>query len=279
MASFHEHSTGNAAALGTNEMPSFMGPQYNSMKHSAPAFGFGSQERNPNSSARAVGLSPGPIYLPSPRGRMGDGPKATFGTSPCAASPARRAGASPGPGEYETRMSIGQITSAGTSQNAPKYGWGSGGRHQAAIGTSPSPACGEYYELQESIGPQFNSQKRTVGGYSMGTQKRFDLKNKAANPAAMNPGPGAYRTVASTGPQVSSVFRSNPICGFTRDQRFRPPTAAEGGKGYLARSAIAPQVLSERRSKPAYGFGTAKRFGDRPATAVSSTPGPGSYNA
>ena len=92
MVSPHERSTGNAsagaAALGTMEMPSFMGPQSNSMKHSAPAFGFGSEERSAGSPRRAVGLSPGPIYLPSPRGRMGDGPKATFGTGPSAASPA-----------------------------------------------------------------------------------------------------------------------------------------------------------------------------------------------
>ena len=162
------------------------------------------------------------------------------------------------------------------SMNAPKYGWGTGGRHKAAIGTAPRPACGEFYEATESIGPQTNSTKRNAGAFAFARGTRFDSANRSSV-AAQNPGPGAYKIGNALGPQPSSALKSTPVYGFTRDTRFRPRTAAEGGRSYLARSAVGPQVISDLRSKPSYGFGSARRFPDRPAT--SSGPGPGSYNA
>ena len=255
-----------------------MGTQYDSRKESAPSFGFGSAPIGSQSPSKEVGLSPGPIYLPSPRDRRG--PAFTFGTGG-AAAPSRRAGAAPGPGEYEVRESVGQVHASSTSHTAPQYGWGTGGRHQAAIGSRPvSQACGEFYELSESIGPQPVSTKKNVSAFAFGTSKRFDSGNRTANPSAANPGPGAYKLGNSTGVQVSSDFKSNPIVGFGRAERFRPRTSVEGGKHVKIRSSVGPQVLSEQRSKPQYGFGSARRFDhDRPNTAAASTPGPGSYNA
>jgi len=262
---------------GTQELRSWTGgTQADSRKETAPHYGFGSQERSPR---RAVGLSPGPIYLPSPRGKMGDGPRYTFRTGGAAAENAggRRAGAVPGPGEYEAVPGTGELQAFSTSQSAPRYGWGTGGRAKPAIGVSVSPACGEFYELDEAMGPQAMSSKRCASNYSFSHDSRFDPAGRT--PGARNPGPGAYKAVNATGVQVRSELTSQPMYGFSRDQRFRPRTGAPTPAAQLTRSSVGTQVQSEKRSKPQFGFGSAQRFPSRPATAANGTPGPGSYNA
>ena len=267
------------ANIGTGELRSWMGTQYDSRKETAPSIKFGS-EAIPSQSPRKVGLSPGPIYMPSPRGKMGDGPAFTFGTGG-AAAPSRRAGAAPGPGEYEVREAVGTVHASSTSHTAPQYGWGTGGRHQAAIGERPkNQACAEFYETSASIGPQPISTKKNVSAFAFGGAQRFDSGNRAANPASQNPGPGHYKLQPTIGVQASSDFKSNPVCGFSRAQRFRPRTSQEGGKHVKIRSSVGPQVLSDFKSKPVYGFGSARRFDhERPSTARDATPGPGSYRA
>jgi len=227
-----------------------------------------------------MALSPGPIYLPSPRGRMGDGPKFSFGTGGAAAAIPRRAGAAPGPGEYEAVGAIGETHAFSTSHTAPSYGWGTGGREQAPIGSAPRAACSEFYEQIGAVGPQPTSRKRTVAAYAFSHQPRFNTNNTATNPNARNPGPGAYRAVSASGPQVSSVLKSQPMYGFSRSERFRrPTTSSSGASAPLPRPAFGPQVISDFKSKPSFGFGSARRFPDRPRTSAGSTPGPGSYNA
>ena len=81
-----------------------VGPQSDSRHENAPAWVFGSGDRSGaftnqgGGGKRSVGLSPGPIYLPSPRGR--EGPKYSIGGAASQLETHRRAGGLPGPGEY-----------------------------------------------------------------------------------------------------------------------------------------------------------------------------------
>ena len=270
---------------------SLCGPQADSRKESAPSHVFGTGDRSGaftnqgGGTRRSVGLSPGPIYLPSPRGAMGDGPKFSIGRS-AAGADTRRAGAPPGPGEYETADGIGDEQGLSRYSTAPRYGWGTGGRDKLAagglLGLATVPACIEFYELVESIGSQPVSTKRTQAAYSLSVDSRFDDRQKARAKAA-EPGPGAYRAVGGTGMiQVDSTRPTQPQVSFSRSARL-PRSRGASANAALAgdlRSAVGRQVLSERRSKPQYGFGSARRFQwDRPQSARASTPGPGAYNA
>ena len=257
------------------EMRSWLGPQPESRHATAPSYSISGK----GVVSRPVSLSVGPIYLPSPRGKMGDGPKFSFGSAQMQAeATAKRLDPEPGPGEYEQTGAIGAAQVQSMSHTSPSFGWGTSGRHQAAIGSSPRPACGEFYQQVGSIGRQPTSTKRNVSAFAFGHQPRFDSSNRAANPSASNPGPGSYRIVSATGTQVDSTLTSKPKFGFSRDQRFRPraTTAASEANARLPPPAFGQQVLSDFKSKPSFGFSGAGRF--RPTTA-ESTPGPGSYNA
>ena len=267
---------------------SLIGPQADSRKESAPSYGFGTGDRSgalvvQASGKRAVGLSPGPVYMLSPRnpglGRTGP----SFSMSGTPANPGgRRAGAAPGPGEYEKPPSFGMDQTLSIKSTSPRYGWGTGGRHQAPIGTRPRSACAEFYEMSSAMGEQPLGTKKTNPNYRFAGASRFDDVQKARNKAAA-PGPGAYKAVSGSGVQVDSTMRTKPIYGFSRAERFRGAglagTGPELNSGSL-RPAIGPQVVSTMRSKPASSFGSARRFPDRPSSARDGhTPGPGSYNA
>jgi len=238
---------------GTQELRSWTGGnQPDSRKETAPMHVFGSEARcgSAAGASRSVGLSPGPIYLPSPRGRMGDGPKFTFGGVGATESASRRAGAAPGPGEYEAPGALGAPQAFSTSASAPRYGWGTGGRHKPAIGSvGPATACGEFYELDESMGPQALSARRCASNYSFSHDARFDTSNRTTNPSARNPGPGSYKVVDATGTQVSSVLKSQPQYGFSRAQRFRPRTSSAGPDALQGqmRGAVGTQVSGRGR--------------------------------
>ena len=75
MASTASEKTNQGAFLR-----SYLGKQFNSCKESAPSFGFGSQERS-GGATMATHRSPGPMYLPSPRGSIGDGAKCVHATA------------------------------------------------------------------------------------------------------------------------------------------------------------------------------------------------------
>ena len=246
-------STASGLGGAASVQPSWLGPQANSLKESAPAFGVGSAERGGSAAAaRSVTLSPGPIYLPSARGRMGDGPKFSIGGATTGVD-ARRAGAAPGPGEYEVGGNVGQTHAASCSATSPRYSWGTGGRHKAAIGSRPvSQSCGEFYETCESIGPQVLAGKRTVSAFAFSHAQRFDQGNRASNPGAYNPGPGAYKAVDASGVQVNSTLRSQPMYGFSRADRFRRPGPTSAGAApVVVRPSIGPQVACLHGATPA----------------------------
>ena len=273
-----------AGATRETYLKSFLGANPDSTKANAPNYGFGTGDRSGSMVAqsgggkRTVGLSPGPIYLPSPRGVMGDGPKAPFSKSDARELLARRAGAGPGPGEYEKPSLIGGEHAASHYVTRPRYGWGTSGRETAPIGSAPRAACGEFYELSASFGAQQLSTKSTKPNYGFGNSPRFDDRQKNRQKAAA-PGPGAYSFVPATGAQADSTLPSRPVYGFSRDNRFRRSALEpkpELNSGKLPPKAVGKQVLSDFRSCARYGFGSARRFDHRPTTA--STPGPGSYN-
>lgn len=287
-------STADMAHARETILRSLIGPQPTSGKESAPAWVFGSGDRsgalmNPGGGGkRSVGLSPGPIYLPSPRGR--DSPRYSFGGA-ASSTPSRRAGAAPGPGEYDAPKDIGTDQALSVSRNAPRYGWGTGGRDKLGsggmMGLASRPACNEFYELTEAIGPQPVSTRATRPAYSLSMDSRFDDRQRTRKLAAA-PGPGAYNTIGGTGTQADSTKATQPQYGFSRGNRFRQGNADPANRNREARlvgdlrSAVGRQVMSERKSKPQYRFGTARRFEwDRPASAAAryDTPGPGSYNA
>jgi hypothetical protein len=285
-ASAAASSTTSVGEVRETFIRSLIGPQADSRKESAPSYGFGTGDRSgalvaPAGGKRAVGLSPGPVYLVSPRnpglGRTGP----AFSMSGTPANPGgRRAGAAPGPGEYEKPPSCGMDQTLSYKSTSPRFGWGTGGRHQAPIGSRPRSACNEFYEVSSSMGAQPLGTKATKPNYTFSGASRYDDPQKARNKAAA-PGPGAYKYVGGSGVQVDSTFRSKPIYGFSRAARFKggglDGTGPELNSGTV-RPAIGPQVVSTMRSKPASSFGSAKRFADRPNSARDG-PGPGSYNA
>ena len=208
-----------AAAARETYLRSLIGPQALAHKDTAPAWVFGTGDRSGSLTSgagggpkRTVGLSPGPIYLPSPRGAMGDGPKCSIGGA-TDESKTRRAGAAPGPGEYEMAHGLGNDLVLSKSRNAPRYGWGTGGRDKLAagglIGLGNKPACSEFYEVAESIGHQPVSTKATKPAYSLGHESRFDDRHRMRQKAAA-PGPGSYSTAPAAGTQVDSTKPSQP---------------------------------------------------------------------
>ena len=272
-------------AAGTREtyLVSKMGAIPESTRASAPNYGFGTGDRSgsmvlqSSTAKRAVGLSPGPIYLPSPRGVIGSGPKAPFSKSDAREASIRRAGALPGPGEYEKPSLIGGEHSSSHWRTEPRDGWGTSGRETAPIGSSPRAACGEFYELSSSMEQQILSTKSSKPNYAFSRSPRF-ADQQAARQKAAAPGPGAYRALSSGGMQVDSTLPSRPMYGFSRANRFRRSALdpkPELNSGKLPPTAVGKQVLSDLRTAPQCGFGKSSRF--RPASAVS-TPGPGSYN-
>ena len=287
----------SAAAAEEREtyLRSWLGPQSDSRKANEPSFVFGTGDRSgaplkqPEGNAkRSVGLSPGPIYNPSPRqGKLGSGPAFSIGGF-VPQDDTRRAGAQPGPGEYEKPPSIGEESGNAQWRTAPKHGWGTGGRNKVAaggyIGIAQKAMCMEFYELSAAVGPQYDARKANQPCYTQGLSPRFNDKIAQRKLAGL-PGPGAYAQVSATTVQVDSTKPSGPRPSFSRANRFRRGDEANrndnaGLVGDL-RSANGRQVLSDRKSKPSYGFGSARRFNwDRPDSARgASGPGPGSYNA
>ncbi len=263
-------------------------PLPESKRQNAPSYRFGTEAARPTdvggASSRVMRLSPGPIYNPALM--MSEGPKITIAGLPSAPG-TRRAGAVPGPGEYDP-----SATSGSRSKTQPAYSWGAAPERPQTRG-SCMPTCGpdRFYEVRESIGPQ--ATRKNPPAYSLLREPRFARTAGAQHRrSAASPGPGSYRHNASLGPQAVSTLRSGPAPSFGTSSRFgRAATANSGPRGsssYQARSAVGPQVTSEKRTGSAFGFGSSRRFpdhsgggpGGRPASArEGGTPGPGSYNA
>lgn len=236
-----------------------------------PSHGFGTSIRkgSPDRSAE-----PGPgAYTSSPR--IGEGPKFSAG--------ARREPAlskdTPGPGAY-TDVGHGSIKDA-----APKFRFGSSGRHQVKNSSSPGPA--QYTPSDPS---------QTSREYGFGTSGR-----KEANGPKIEPGPGSYNhtpRLGNDGPKFSAGGRRNsprssapsspgpgayagaetdamkynatPKFGFGGSPRDTVRDSAIPGPGQYSTNEPPISPSSSR-----YGFGSSKRKSYEPRT---SAPGPGAYN-
>ncbi|KAL1528376.1 hypothetical protein AB1Y20_009727 [Prymnesium parvum] len=288
---------------------SLLGVQADSRKESAPSYGFGTSDRtslqvvygggrpgagDSRPTARATKLSPGPIYLPS---RASDtGPKFSFGGQGLGVGshPAsRRAGAPPGPGDYDLAGAVGK-QSVSQARTAPSFTWGAGPSSRDAVSVAAAtgypPKCEQLYDRGPSIGPQYDSTKRTKASYAFGTAQRFVHDQTVLRRSAAEPGPGAYnlRSADTTrASHVDSTSRSQPKYGFGTAKRFDDPETARVTRiqpgsppsGQQLGGGIGRQIVSERRTKPSFGFGSQRRFGDSVLkVALTQTPGPGTYD-
>lgn len=294
------------SAASVNELRSLIGPQADSRKETAPSYGFGTSDRNSVQviygggkakgagapQARTTKLSPGPIYLPSNSSKA---PKFSFGGqgNGIGIQMARRAGAAPGPGEYDLTGAIGKQPNSNV-KTSPAYGWaGSGSARDAAaaaLAAGQSAKCDTFYELSASIGPQQQSTKRTQSSYAFGTAQRFMGEQTGLRRSAASPGPGAYKLREASKATVEhheATSRTQPAYGFGTQPRFNPPAgttrsgrAQPGPGGYQHGNGLGKQATTDRRTAPSYGFGSSRRFGGSVLTAANGvTPGPGAYNA
>ena len=282
------------------EMRSLIGPQVDSRKETAPAYGFGTADRNSvqviygggkakagGSGTRTTKLSPGPIYLPDDR--RGTGPQFSFGGKGNAiGATGIRPAPNPGPGEYDTAGAVGVHQVASMTRTAPAYGWSdSTSRRDTGTPANSERMCDQMYEQTVAIGPQPLSTRKTQAAYAFGTAQRFIGEQSSLRRSAAAPGPGAYALRDSNAAEVKhqeSTSRTQPAYGFGTARRFdlqlpKVGRVTPGPGGYKTKGGIGAQVCSERRSGASYGFGSARRFGDSALRASHrQTPGPGAYN-
>lgn len=296
---------------------SMMGRQVNSHLRSSPSFGFGTEERQKASSAKAGGLtsSPGPVYYPlsttynsypkSPSHSFGAAHRYTKVTSADSSHRTARTGRGdtvPGPGMYYAPSAV----SAQKDSSKHSYAsWGFGtstradqskifishahAKTEVGFIDSPGPCA---YRQDGSMGAQVSSRSHSTTGYRMGSSQRFFHDKGIAD---AGPAPGTYRTPRAVGNQINSQKPTYPTSSFTKADRNRTAKAVYMGPkqqsafwgrnspgpaaNYSTPSTLGRQASSVRRSAPRAGFGTAGRF-DYIDSALKSmnTPGPGSYS-
>mmetsp|Transcript_7629 Transcript_7629/g.23820 ORF Transcript_7629/g.23820 Transcript_7629/m.23820 type:complete len:277 (-) Transcript_7629:374-1204(-) len=267
----------------------FLGPQANSLKESAPAIGFSKAKRESFSKGEQT---PGPIYDSQYSPRTGG--NYSFGTGPGVgqSSTLSRPDAAylPGPGAYQVRTEVLGQSKTSLFRNSPAYSMGKPGKIGAGrMSTAEGCGSGKFYSTSSPVGNQVDSTKKNPAAFSFGTAQRFGSQRSDLRRNMYNPGPGAYSISGTTGSTAfESTSRTNPAFRFGSARRFDDPShsislSARGSPGpaYQVRSSTGPQLVSTMRTSQAFGFGTQPRFG-RSSSATTpglDSPGPGAYNA
>jgi len=289
------------------------GRQQDSKKSTAPAFGFGSSNRDgaakvflTSEHAKALyGLEgPGPVYdLKSSVGRQDSSknetaPLFSFGTadrfSKQGATSAKQS--APGPGAYSAGSSIGKQGDS-TKGNSEAFGFGSSTRAGAArVFLSPEHAKSDFgkcspgpsvYSGKSAVGRQPDSKKENSPAWVFSSEHRF--KYDHVERAAHVPGAGQYNTIGSVGPQAESKKGNIPRFSFgssNRDQRAKVYISADHEKGSYgmaspgpasvgAKSSVGKQSNSKNPTGNAWSFGTSKRLVYQDGLKA---PGPGAYD-
>jgi len=299
------------AAMSTRSM---FGDQPNSLKGSAPAYGFGTSTRqhaskifvsNEHARLASTGAPPAPnayslngAVASQHDSRKTSMPQWAFGSAE-RFTYEKKSAANPGPGAYQSHQSCGsQVSSA--KQTEPIFGFGTSERHHVAnifISeehnksrhglTSPGPAV---YTLKGAFNKQEVSKQKTAPTWVFGTGQRF--KYDFVKRGATSPGPGAYTLSMSVGAQPSSMKQSAANFSFgsgTRDHQAKLYVSQEhekinagvhspGPSSYTLQEANGKQNLSKNVSASAWGFGTASRWASADKGKSSlQTPGPGAY--
>mmetsp|Transcript_13100 Transcript_13100/g.15822 ORF Transcript_13100/g.15822 Transcript_13100/m.15822 type:complete len:302 (-) Transcript_13100:366-1271(-) len=292
---------------------SMFGKQHDSRKETAPAFGFGSSDRNGATKVFVTAEhakssygkeSPGPVYeLKSSLGKQESSknessPLFSFGTADRFAKPAGSVPTRysvPGPGAYQATSSIGKQGDS-TRQSAEAYGFGSSTRvHQQKVFLSPEHAKTNYgeaspgpsvYNAKSAVGKQPDSKKDTAPSWVFSSEERF--KYDYVERAAKVPGAGQYNSIGAVGSQADSKKQSLPKYSFGSSQReqrskvYISPDHEKSSYGHNSpgpasvggKSALGKQCSSKNPTGSSWSFGSAKRF----VYNESRTPGPGNYD-
>ena len=207
------------------------------------------------------GRSPGPIYLPKPKG-YGKGPSgkgAEFSLAKRSFSvplseKKKREIDYPGP-QYDIPGGLAkQVESHKCSFNAGKFPTGERKTFDTGGERSPGPAG---YDTRPPPVKEERSKDGKPSAKFMGSGLRF-----YPSPSIEKgyPGPGAYKLQQTVGGKNAAMM-SSPIVAFSkatlRDQKMveRSP-----GPVYEVHGAVGTQVSSAKRTAGKFGFGTASRF-------------------
>jgi len=298
----------NAAMAGASYRKSMFGLQANSELPSAPAYGFGTEERPAPAALEKGGkISPGPVYNPlTGAGGVRRAPSHSFGVSHrYTLSSQKQSGTPvPGPGAYMHMESVGkQSDSQKHSYSTWKMGTSTRG-DQAKVFISPeyAKAVPEFisspgpcaYQHIGSLGGQADSRKPTNPLIGLGTSERFFYGSKDPRETG-TPSPVAYKLHPAVGLQVSSMKPSYPVNSFPKADRDRTakaeflskslaekaanPKASPGPAIYTLKNSVGKQASSVKPNCPQFGFGTCDRFNYQQIVGKGTqTPGPGSYS-
>ena len=224
-----------------------IGPQPDSRKSNAPAFGFGAADRNASSK----------VYVSKEHSKV------DFGKL--------------GPGAvYETKSSFGKQVDA-KKRSPASVGFGSADRFlqpsAARDNRNPQVPGPGSYPLPKAVGKQTQSKAVTEGSFGFGTSTRdhaekvFIGKEQAKVFFGMeSPGPAAYKVSSGVGKQPESRNTTEP--GFTiprggrgKDVDMERARKLPGAGQYRTVDGVGAQPRSENRTAPKYGFGTSSRDG------------------
>ena len=285
-----------------------IGPQADSRKSNAPAFGFGAADRNASAKVYVSKehskvdfgkLGPGAVYEnKSSFGKQVDAKKRSpanvwFGSADRFLQPsagrAKRNPQVPGPGTYPLPKAIGKQTqSKAVTEGSLGFGTSTRdhaekvfiGKEQAKVFfgmESPGPAA---YKVLSGVGKQCESRNQTEPGFTIprgGRGKDVDMER-----ARKLPGAGQYRVTDSVGAQPRSENRTMPKYGFgtsSRDGANKVFLGKEQAKVFLGMESPGPaaigaeKLLSTAPEAPKATFGT----GVRGSYDVNANPGPGAY--
>jgi hypothetical protein len=293
---------------------SCFGPQCESNKGNAAAFGFGTSDRRgaakifltkEHAKAESGHESPGPVYeLKSSVGKQmsskNESPPAfSFGTSDRfeKLSAAKMREVAPGPGQYKKPGCYGNQCES-HRRNPEHIGFGTATRknvekqfisHEHSKGDgagkhSPGPAG--YGPGRPSVGIQHESKKANSETTVFTTAPRFATSKRSAGDM---PGPGQYNAMNSVGPQHLSKNKNIPHVAFSQSKRenrekvyishdhekSRFGANSPGPALVGGRSSIGKQASSKNSSPAAFSFGTSRRFA---ADKHDKVPGPGAYD-
>lgn len=211
------------------------------LKKSAPKYGFGSSTRTDDQSVKLKRLFPGPGQYGSQVNLGHEAPKYSLvGRRPDTTPRVGRN--SPGPGNYNPSESF-------TKSQMPKWKFGSATRKDLKRDASPSP---DSYSINK-----LDSKKINSPSYGFGSSNRKPLSSNS-----LSPGPGNY-AIPSKIVEKTGYYMGAKISDLKKDQ-------------YPGPGNYNPEVNLSKQACPNFGIGTSQRGGSN--KYLESVPGPGNYN-
>ena len=211
------------------------------LKKSAPKYGFGSSTRTEEKSTKIRQLFPGPGHYSSQTNLGHEAPKYSLVSRRPDTAP--RAGRnSPGPGNYNPTDSF-------TKTQMPKCKFGNSIRKDLKRDASPSP---DAYSINK-----LDSRKHNSPSFGFGSSNRKPLSE-----TSFSPGPGNY-SIPSKITEKNGYYMGAKISDLKKDQ-------------YPGPGNYNPEVKLSKQGSPNYAIGTSSRGASN--KYLESVPGPGNYN-